>query len=151
MLVDCRLKRVVDFAQAMLENLGEADQNRQIDAAQLQPIDQLLQIDRALGILRRVDANVPLVVDREVSVAPAATSYSSAASMTDQRSKSKSIFNSVFLVYRIEKSEIKKPKAKIRKRPLSQRVCPARRNYAEKTGGRFYRCDLCSTNQIDYF
>ena len=66
-----RLKDAVNFAQPMLQNVGEANQDRQIDAAQLQPIDQLLQVDRALGILRRMHANVPVAVDRKVSVAPA--------------------------------------------------------------------------------
>ena len=38
--------------------------------AQLQPVDQLLQIDRALGILGRMDANVPVAVDRKIALAP---------------------------------------------------------------------------------
>ena len=52
------LKGGVDFAQPMLENVGEADQDRQVDAAQLQPVDQLLQIDEALRILGRMDQHV---------------------------------------------------------------------------------------------
>ena len=41
-----RLKAVVDVADAMLEDVGEADEDRQADAAELQPIDQLLEVDR---------------------------------------------------------------------------------------------------------
>ena len=46
-LGDGAVKRRVDLAEAVLEDVGEADQHRQADAAQLQPIDQLLQIDGA--------------------------------------------------------------------------------------------------------
>ncbi len=65
-----RLKGAVNFAQAMLQNIGEANQNWQIDAAQLQPIDQLLQIDRPLRILGGVHANVPIAVHRKVAIPP---------------------------------------------------------------------------------
>ena len=41
------------------------------EAAELQAIDQALQIDAAAGILVRVDLQVALVADREVSLAPA--------------------------------------------------------------------------------
>ncbi len=61
LLGDRGLEHAVDFGQPVLQNIGEANQDRQIDAAQLQPIDQLLQIDRALGILRGMNADVPLV------------------------------------------------------------------------------------------
>ena len=36
-----------------LQDAGEADQDRQVDAAQLQPVDQLLQIEPAIGVLGR--------------------------------------------------------------------------------------------------
>src|SRR5205823_4514160 len=37
---------VVDFADAVSENVGEAEENRQLNAAGLQLIDELFQIDR---------------------------------------------------------------------------------------------------------
>ena len=46
-LVDRALERAVDLAEAVLEDVGEADQDRHREAAQLQPIDQPLQIDAA--------------------------------------------------------------------------------------------------------
>jgi hypothetical protein len=70
-LVDRGLKGLVDFAEPVLENLGKTDKNGKIDAAEHKPIDELLQIDRATGVFCRQNADVPLVVDREVSVAPA--------------------------------------------------------------------------------
>ncbi len=50
---------VVDFAQAMLQNAGEANQDRQIDAPQLQAVDKLLQIQKPLRIASRMDQHVP--------------------------------------------------------------------------------------------
>ena len=44
------LEGVVDLADAMAEDVGEAEQDRQLDAALLELIDQLLEVDR----LRRV-------------------------------------------------------------------------------------------------
>ena len=46
-LGDRALKRFVDVLQPMLQDVAEADQRRQADAAQLQVIDQLLEVDRA--------------------------------------------------------------------------------------------------------
>ena len=71
-LVDRRLKRVVNLAQAVLQNAGEADQNRQIDAAQLQPVDELLQIDGRAGIFGRMERmTCPSSLIRKIAVAPA--------------------------------------------------------------------------------
>ena len=58
------------FADAMAEDVGEAEQDRQLDAAELQLIDELLEVDGLCGILRRVDANVAIRADREVALAP---------------------------------------------------------------------------------
>ena len=69
-LGDGALERLVHFAQAMLQNLAEADQNRQRDAAQLQIVDQLLQIDAAVGILVRMHAEVPAGAHAESSPCP---------------------------------------------------------------------------------
>ena len=70
-LGDGGLERVVDFAQPVLEDVGEADQDREVDAAQHQRVDQFLEIDGAGRILLRVDAHVPVVPDREIALAPA--------------------------------------------------------------------------------
>ncbi len=49
---------VVNLAQPVLQDLGEANQNRQRDAAQDQRVDQLLQIDER-RVLFGMDQNVP--------------------------------------------------------------------------------------------
>ena len=46
-------------------------EDRQADAAQLQAIDELLQVDGARRVLGRMDLHVTGVVDREVALAPA--------------------------------------------------------------------------------
>ena len=69
--VDGRLKRVVDVRQPLLQDVAEPDQDRQADAAQLQVIDELLEVDRAIGVLGGVDANVAVRTDGEVVLAPA--------------------------------------------------------------------------------
>ena len=45
-LGDRGLEGVVDVADAVPQDVAEADEHRQADAAQLQVVDQLLQIDR---------------------------------------------------------------------------------------------------------
>ena len=71
MLGDRGLEGVVDVPQPVLEDVAEADQDRQVDAAQLQVIDQLLEVDRAAWILGRMDLHVAVLADREVALAPA--------------------------------------------------------------------------------
>ena len=46
-LGDGVLERRVDLAEAMLEDVGEAHEDRRAQPAQLQPVDQLLEVDRA--------------------------------------------------------------------------------------------------------
>ena len=70
-LGDRRLEGVVDLADPVAEDVGEADQDRQLDAAELQVVDQLLQVDGAGRILRRVDEHVARRGDGEVALAPA--------------------------------------------------------------------------------
>src|SRR5690606_32170754 len=50
-LADRRLKGVVDVAEAMLEDVAQAHQDRQVDAAHLEPIDELLQVDGPITLL----------------------------------------------------------------------------------------------------
>ena len=45
-LLDGGLEGVVDLADAVAQDVGEAEQDRQLDAAGLQLIDQLLEVDR---------------------------------------------------------------------------------------------------------
>ena len=66
-----RLEGVVDLADAVPEDVGEAEQDRQLMPRSCELIDQFLQVDRAQRILGRVDVDVAVVADREVALAPA--------------------------------------------------------------------------------
>src|SRR6185503_5442807 len=66
-----RLKRAVNVREALSQEIAEANQDRQPDAAKLQMIDQLLQVDRAIGVLRRMNADVTVGTDRKEVLAPA--------------------------------------------------------------------------------
>ena len=57
-LRDGRLEGAVDVRHAVAEDIAEPDEDRQVDAAELQVIDELLEIDRLLRVLRRVDEHV---------------------------------------------------------------------------------------------
>jgi hypothetical protein len=50
-LGDGVLKGLVHLAEAVLQDFAEADQQRQRDAAQLEIVDQFLEIDAAAGSL----------------------------------------------------------------------------------------------------
>ena len=52
-LGDRRLKGVVDVAEPVPQDVAEPDEQRKADAAQLQVIGQLLEIDGARRVLRR--------------------------------------------------------------------------------------------------
>jgi hypothetical protein len=54
----------------MLQDLAEADEDGQRDAAQLEVVDQLLKVDATRGILVGVDPQVAVLADREVTLAP---------------------------------------------------------------------------------
>ena len=69
-LRDGRLKGAVDVGEPLAQDVAEPDQDRQADAAKLQVIDQLLEIDRALGVLCRVNAEVTVRSDREIAFPP---------------------------------------------------------------------------------
>ena len=71
-LADGRAEGVVDLADAMAEDVREAEQDRQLDAARLELIDQLLEVDRLVGILVGMDGDVPLGIDPEIILAPVA-------------------------------------------------------------------------------
>ena len=65
------LEGVVDVADAVAEDVAKPDEHRQLDAAQQQVIGELLQIDGARRILRRVHEHVAGRGDREVALTPA--------------------------------------------------------------------------------
>ncbi len=69
-LRDGLLERGVDFAETVLQDAGEAEQNRRAQAAELEAIDQLLQVDRAGGILGGMHQHVPRVAHGEIALAP---------------------------------------------------------------------------------
>ena len=54
----------------MREDVAKPDQRRQADATALQIVDQLLQVDRPARVLGRMDLDLPVLADREVSVPP---------------------------------------------------------------------------------
>ena len=72
MLGDRALERLGDVLQPVLQDVAEADQRRQADAAPLQVVDQLLA-DRSarVGSFVRTDHQMAVLTDREISVSPA--------------------------------------------------------------------------------
>ena len=62
----------MDLADAMAEDVGEAEQDRQLDAAGLELVDEFLEVDRLLGRLVGMDGDVAGLVDAEVALAPVA-------------------------------------------------------------------------------
>ncbi len=70
-LGDGGLKRLVDVLQAMPQDVPKPHERRQADAPELQVIDQLLQVDRALRLLRRVNLDVTVLAYRKVPLPPA--------------------------------------------------------------------------------
>jgi hypothetical protein len=70
-LGDGALKRGVDIAETMLEDVGEADEHGETDAAKLQPIDELLEVDCLRDVTCRVHLDVARGIDREVAIRPA--------------------------------------------------------------------------------
>src|SRR5262249_53783745 len=71
-LLHRRLEGVVDLADAVAEDVGEAEQDRQLDAAGLEVVEELLEVDGVVGPLVGVDDDVAVLVDREVALAPVA-------------------------------------------------------------------------------
>src|SRR5262249_13316681 len=65
-----RREDVVNLTQAVLENVGEADQNRKVDASENQRVDQRFQFDRTRWLLGRMNAGVAFGVDGKIAFAP---------------------------------------------------------------------------------
>ena len=66
------LKGIVNLADAMAQNVGETHQDRQLDAARLQLIDEVFEVDGLFGALAWLDGDVAELVDAEVAFAPVA-------------------------------------------------------------------------------
>ncbi len=69
-LGDGVLERLVNLLQAVFQDLSEADQDGQRDAAQHQVVDQFLQVDGPFRLLGRVDQQVAPLAHREVGLSP---------------------------------------------------------------------------------
>ena len=69
-LVDGGLEGGMDLAQAVLEDIGKADQDGKVDATEDEGIDQFFQINGAGGILFGANDHVAGIVDREIAFAP---------------------------------------------------------------------------------
>src|SRR5665213_3109062 len=64
------IESLVHFAETMFQDVGEADQNGQRYAAPLERIDELLQIDAALSFFSRMNEEVSVFANREISFTP---------------------------------------------------------------------------------
>ena len=60
----------MDFAEALAKNVAEPDQDRQADAAELQVIDQLLEVNRAIRFFGGVNLDLAVRADGKVALAP---------------------------------------------------------------------------------
>ena len=59
MLADGALKCRVNVGEPLFDDVGEADEHREADAAELQPVDEFLEVDRLVGILRGMHLDMP--------------------------------------------------------------------------------------------
>jgi hypothetical protein len=62
-LSDGRLEGRVNLAETVPQDVGEAEEDGSAEAAELEAIDQALQIDPSGWVFRRVDLEVAEVVD----------------------------------------------------------------------------------------
>ena len=67
-----RLEGLGDLADAMAQDVGEANEDRQLIIAVAQFVDELLEVDRFFGRLVGVNGDVAELVDAEVAFAPVA-------------------------------------------------------------------------------
>jgi hypothetical protein len=64
------LERLVQPLHTVLQDVGEADEAGELDVALAQLVDELFEVDVLLRVLPRVDGDVAVVVDAEVTLAP---------------------------------------------------------------------------------
>ncbi len=69
-LADGVLEGLVDLLQAVLEQVGEAQQQRRREAAGVQAVHDLEQVGLRARVLARAHGDVPALVDAEVALAP---------------------------------------------------------------------------------
>src|SRR5262249_7065271 len=69
-LADGGLEGVVDLANAVPQDVREAKEDGQLDAARLELLDQVEQVNRLVGTLGRVYVDVAGLVDGKVTFAP---------------------------------------------------------------------------------
>src|SRR5208283_426688 len=62
---------LMHLPQPVLENFPKPDQDGQGDAAQLEIVDQLLQVEAAVEVLVGVNPDVAVRANREIALAPA--------------------------------------------------------------------------------
>src|SRR5208283_129893 len=70
-LGDRGLKGSLQLLKLVAEDFPEADQDGRVDAAQDQGIDQLLEVDGAVGVAAGMHQHVAFFADREIALAPA--------------------------------------------------------------------------------
>ena len=64
------LKGVVDLAESMFENVGEADQDGQRNTPRLELVYELLEVDGVIGSFVGMNGDMTFLVDREVILPP---------------------------------------------------------------------------------
>jgi len=69
-LLDRAVERRAEQLDARLQDVGEAQQDRQLDAARDELVDELFHVDRALSLATRRHDQIALIVDVEVAAAP---------------------------------------------------------------------------------
>jgi hypothetical protein len=69
-LADGGVERLVQLRKPLFDDLAEAHQHGQINAAQDELIHQLLQVNGPAGLFRRMNGEVAFLVDREKAFAP---------------------------------------------------------------------------------
>ncbi len=75
-LANGRLEGVLDLADAMAEDIREPQQDRQLNAALLELIDQLFQVDRLARDLVGMNRDVPGSIDTEIAFPPVTNAIS---------------------------------------------------------------------------
>src|SRR5207253_8708130 len=66
-----RLERLGDLADAVPQDVGEPQEDGELNAAELELIDEVFQVDGVVGPLVGVDGDVAAGVDSEIALPPA--------------------------------------------------------------------------------
>jgi hypothetical protein len=65
------LERLVHFAEAVLKDFAEAEQDGERDAAELEIVDQFFEVDAASGLLIGMDPEMAVLAHGKIAFAPA--------------------------------------------------------------------------------